>query len=77
MAGVVLTDKEALGVYLMLGEQVASLDPTMSRLRKRIEDRMVRDLTVDEFEHPAALYLRLPEQPPSEGRHATGAGGEP
>jgi hypothetical protein len=63
MGGVELTDKEALGVYLLLRERGMSLDLTMSRLRKRLEDHLVRCLSVDDFENPAALYVSLPERP--------------
>ena len=61
-AVVELSDKEALGVYLLLVERQAGLDGTMARLRKRIEDRILKTYTVEEYQDPAALYRVLPER---------------
>jgi hypothetical protein len=55
-----LSDKEALGVYLLLLERPA-LDGTLARLRKRIEDRYLKTLTVEEHRDLGALYRSLTE----------------
>ena len=59
-----LSDKEALGVYLLLLERPAALDGTMARLRKRIEDGYLKTLTVDEHRDLGGLYRSLPEGAP-------------
>lgn len=61
-AGVDLTDKEALGVYLLLVERYASLDATMARLARRIEDVILKTRTVEEYQDPEGLYRSLPER---------------
>ena len=62
-----LSEKEAVGVYLCLQGQLSSLDPTMARLRKRIEDALARALTIADFENVESFYSRLPDLP-LEGR---------
>ena len=57
-----LSDKEALGVYLLLSGGEQALDVTMARLLKRIEDRILKTRTVEEYQDPAALYRSLPER---------------
>ncbi len=59
-----LSDKEALGVYLLLLERPAALDGTLARLRKRIEDRYLKTLTVEEHRDLGAHYRSLPERAP-------------
>ena len=61
---VVLTEKETVGVYLLLQGQAASLDVTMARLRERLEDALFESLTVGEVEDLASVYQRLPDGPP-------------
>jgi len=62
----VLTEKEAVGVYLLLQRRVSELDGAMARLRKRIEDSLHQTLTVEDADDLQALYARLPELPPGE-----------
>lgn len=61
----VLTEKEMVGVYLLLQAHAAELDATMARLRKRMEDSLLGSLTVGEFEDLPAFYGRLPAGPPA------------
>jgi hypothetical protein len=59
----VLTEKETVGVYLLLQSHAPELDSAMARLRKRMEDSLLGSLTVGDFEDLAALYVRLREEP--------------
>jgi hypothetical protein len=61
---VALTEKEAVGVYLLLQSHAAALDVTMARLRKRLEDALLGSLTVGEVEDLESVYQRLPDGPP-------------
>jgi hypothetical protein len=61
---VALTEKESVGVYLLLQSHAASLDVTMARLRKRLEDALFDNLTVGEVEDLESVYQRLPDGPP-------------
>jgi hypothetical protein len=61
-----LTEKEAVGVYLLLQNRAALLDGAMSRLRKRLEDSLLEQLTVGDFEELESLYGRLPDGSPAE-----------
>jgi hypothetical protein len=62
----VLTEKEMVGVYLLLQSHAAELDSAMARLRKRMEDSLLRSLTIGDFEDLPAFYGRLPAEPPAE-----------
>jgi len=59
----VLTEKETVGVYILLQSHAAELDSAMARLRKRMEDSLLGSLTVGDFEDLTALYVRLREEP--------------
>ena len=59
-----LSEKEAVGVYLCLQGRLPTPDPTMARLRKRIEDALAGELTIDDFENLESFYFRLPDLPP-------------
>jgi hypothetical protein len=61
-----LSEKEAVGVYLLLRSHAAPLDVTMARLRERIEDSLFGRLTVGEVEDLDSVYRRLPDGPPEE-----------
>jgi hypothetical protein len=61
-----LSEKEAVGVYLLLHRHASLLDVTMARRRKRLEDSLLGTLTVGDFEDLEALYERLPDGPPGE-----------
>ena len=53
-----LTDLEMLAVYLVLQNQKSSLDPLLSRLLRRMEQRLYEELTIEEFENLPALYRK-------------------
>jgi hypothetical protein len=53
-----LTGLEMLAVYLVLQNQKSSLDPLLSRLLRRMEQRLYEELTIDEFENLPALYRK-------------------
>ena len=61
-----LSDKEALGVYLLLREQRTPIDESMARLAKRLEDQLYRDLTVEEVEDLEAVYRTMDDTPQSD-----------
>ena len=61
-----LSDKEAVGVYLLLRDRATGSDETMARLTKRIEDSLLRELTVTEVEHLQDVYRSMQDVPFSE-----------
>jgi hypothetical protein len=62
-----LDGREMLGVFLVLQQQKSSLDPLLSRLLRRMEQRLFEQLTIDEFENLAALYRKKIEfEPPKD-----------
>ncbi len=61
-----LSDKEAVGVYLLLRDRAIESDETMARLTKRIEDSLLRELTVTEVENLQDVYRSMQDLPFSE-----------
>ena len=53
-----LSGLEMLAVYLVLQNQKSSLDPLLSRLLRRMEQRLYEELTIEEFENLPALYRK-------------------
>ena len=58
-----LSDKEALGVYLLLRDHGIESDQTMARLTKRMEDSLFRELTVTEVENLQDVYRSMEDLP--------------
>ena len=58
-----LSEKETLGVYLLLVSRAGDLDASMARLRKRMEDALLAELSVGDFEDLQALYERTTDRP--------------
>lgn len=58
-----LSDKEAVGVYLLMLEREYPLDETMARLMKRIEDSIYRKLTVAEVQDLQSVYRSMDDTP--------------
>lgn len=54
--GIVLENRELIGVYLLLKEKESALDRIMLRLLNRIERKLYEQLTIEEFRNIEALY---------------------
>lgn len=51
-----LTDRELVGVYLLLRRHASELDTTLTRLMMRMEKDLFAYLSIDEFERLGELY---------------------
>ena len=60
MAGVtelLLSEKELIGLYMMLKDREESLDITMAKLLSRLEGKLYQKLTIEELENIGDLYM--------------------
>jgi hypothetical protein len=51
-----LTEKEIIGIYLLLKDNELKLDKTMQMLYNNLEKRIQSELTIEEFENIKELY---------------------
>ena len=51
-----ITEKELIGIYLVLRENQNSFDNTMNRLYNEIEKRIQNSMTIDQFERIREIY---------------------
>lgn len=55
---ILLSEKELLGIYMLLKAQESGLDITMSKLLNRIEKYLYQSLTIEELENLEDTYQK-------------------
>jgi hypothetical protein len=54
---VLLSDKELIGLFMMLKDREESLDITMAKLLSRLEGTLYQKLTIEELENIGDVYM--------------------
>lgn len=54
---ILLSEKELIGLYMLLKGREESLDFTMAKLLSRLEGKLYQRLTIEELENIGDLYL--------------------
>ena len=53
-----LTNKEIIGLFLLLKKNEDNIDEVLFRLRNKLEDKIFENLSIEELENIEELYLK-------------------